>query len=83
MARKKKTEQPTTPEPTPATAKVMAQTMWRRWGAPAWIAETRSPLVVPSQMHFEVLDLGTDEIIAVHPISGVRILMRRGMITLV
>lgn len=94
MARKKKTEQPTLPEPAlveespvevppPAPAKLMAQTAWRMWGAPAWIVETRAPVVVPAQLHFEVLEMGRDEVLAVHPVTGGRVLMRRGMITLV
>ena len=94
MAKKKKTEQATTPEPPPAEemsvevqppapAKIMAQTMWRRWGAPAWVVETGAPVSVPAQTLFEVLELRRDEIVAVHPGTGACVLMRRVMITLV
>ncbi len=94
MARKKKIEQTSPHEQTPAeetlvvetpqvTAEVMAQTAWRRWGAPAWVVETRAPAVMPAQLHFEVLEVGGDEIIAAHPLTGVRVLMRRGMIAFV
>jgi hypothetical protein len=93
MARKKKAEPvvaqvPETVEevievPLTVASVIKARSAWRTWGAPARDSVTGESVVVPAGMIFEVLSLGREDVVAVHPITGVRVVMRRGMIVVV